>query len=142
MVTARQILNVSDQIAKKFSPQKIILFGSYAYGKPNEDSDVDLMVVMNYRGPAPRKEAKIRLALDKTLSIDVFVKSAAQIRRRLAIEDFFIQDILEKGLVLYDASNVRVGQKGRRRLHQRLLHAPLAKDEPIGSDLLLEPTVR
>ena len=50
MVTARQIQKLTDEIAEKFSPQKIILFGSYAYGTPTVDSDVDLMVVMNYRG--------------------------------------------------------------------------------------------
>ena len=131
MVTARQILKLADEIAAKFSPQKIILFGSYAYGTPTEDSDVDLMVVMNYRGPSYRKESKIRLALDRNISIDVHVRSAAEIARRLAIHDFFIMEITEQGIVLYEANDRRMGEEGRRRLRRRLSRAPLAKVQSV-----------
>ena len=127
MVTARQILSLADEIAKKFSPQKIILFGSYAYGTPTLDSDVDLMVVTNYRGPSYRKEAQIRLALDRSISIDVHVRSPTEIDKRIAIDDFFFMDILEQGMVLYDAHDRGVGEKGRRRLRRHLSRPTLEK---------------
>ena len=45
MITKAQIQAVADKIAKEFQPEKIILFGSYAWGKPTEDSDVDLCII-------------------------------------------------------------------------------------------------
>src|SRR5437667_5056968 len=64
MVSRRSIKNFTDEIARRFRPQKIILFGSYAYGKPTEDSDVDLLVVMPNARRKGRMSLNIRLALD------------------------------------------------------------------------------
>jgi len=55
MVTRREINILARRIADRFQPSKIILFGSYAYGEPKEDSDVDLLVVMPVRGAAIEK---------------------------------------------------------------------------------------
>ncbi len=49
MVAKREIRSLVSRIASEFRPERIILFGSYAYGKPNEDSDVDLLVLMPYQ---------------------------------------------------------------------------------------------
>ena len=49
MVSREAIQKYADAIAREFRPEKIILFGSHAYGEPTEDSDVDLMVVMPFR---------------------------------------------------------------------------------------------
>ena len=62
------------QIADRFKPDKIILFGSFAYGEPNEDSDVDLLVVM----PCPNETSqaiRIRLALDAPFPMDLIVRT-------------------------------------------------------------------
>ena len=48
MVSRRAIKRFADEVARRFKPEKIILFGSYAYGQPTPDSDVDLLVVMPY----------------------------------------------------------------------------------------------
>jgi predicted nucleotidyltransferase len=48
MVRMKQIRDWSRRVAKQFNPERIILFGSYAYGKPREDSDVDLLVVLRH----------------------------------------------------------------------------------------------
>ncbi len=48
MITSAQIRRVSDEIVRRFRPERIILFGSYAYGTPTEDSDVDLLVVLPF----------------------------------------------------------------------------------------------
>ena len=131
MVTARQILKLADEIAKKFSPQRIILFGSYAYGKPDEDSDVDLMVVMNYRGRCSHLEARIRLALDRTISIDLLVRTERQLAHRVQIEDWFIVEIVERGLILYDCENPRMGRKGRSRLRRRYISSQIPQAQPV-----------
>jgi predicted nucleotidyltransferase len=52
-ISQRTISSFARQVARQFNPQKIILFGSYAYGKPTEDSDVDILVVMPFKGRNP-----------------------------------------------------------------------------------------
>ncbi len=104
MVERAKIKNFCNEVAKKFRPHKIILFGSYAYGKPTEDSDVDLLVVMNrtrYRGE--RMSICIRLATQRDFPMDLLVRTPADIAKRLRWRDPFICEIMEKGKVLYEA---------------------------------------
>jgi len=94
-----------NQLVSRFSPEKIILFGSYAYGQPTADSDVDLLVVMSHTGSDIRKASEIRMALPVTVPIDVIVRSPKKIQERLKMGDFFIQEIMEKGTILYATSH-------------------------------------
>ena len=103
MVSLKEISEVAARIGRDFRPRKVILFGSYACGKPTEDSDVDLFVVMPFRGDEAYKAAEIRLAIHSPFPLDLIVRTPAEVRRRLAMEDWFIMDILEKGKVLYEA---------------------------------------
>ena len=100
------------QVAERFRPNKIILFGSYAYGTPHEDSDVDLMVVMpaaNHVSQAVRN----RLALPAPFPMDLLVRTPDDLRRGLKEEDWFVREVVEKGKVLYEAKNGSVGAKSR-----------------------------
>jgi predicted nucleotidyltransferase len=106
------------KIVAKFHPQKVILFGSHAYGKPTEDSDVDLLVVMNTKDEL-EKAAEISAEIETPLDMDVIVRSPANLRKRVALNDWFMREIVEQGVVLYDAANKSVGEKGRGRLPQR-----------------------
>src|SRR5438094_519011 len=119
MIKEKQILDVASRIAERFHPQRIILFGSYAYGTPTADSDVDLLVIMPYRGESHRKATEIRLAVDIPFAADILVRSPAEVRRRIASQDFFMQEIVRRGKVLHDADDVRMGPQGRGRLRQR-----------------------
>jgi len=92
-----------EEIVERFNPEKIILFGSYAYGRPTADSDVDLMVIMPYRGSAPRQAAKISTAVRAPFALDLMVRSPQEIRRRMAMNDYFIHDVIEKGRVLHES---------------------------------------
>lgn len=122
MVTRQQIHQLARRIAQEFRPERIILFGSYAYGKPTEDSDVDLLVVMPVRNEAVLKKAvEIYTAIDRAkaapFSFDLLVRTPSQIHRRVALHDFFVREITERGKVLYETGNSRMGRKGGRRLH-------------------------
>ena len=103
MVQMRQIRDWSRRLAKQFKPERIILFGSYAYGKPREDSDVDLLVVLRHESIAAKTASDIRMTLPHDVSIDVIVRSPEKFRERLRMKDFFMRDIAEKGLLLYEA---------------------------------------
>ena len=119
-VPKRAIRALADIIAKKFDPDKIILFGSYAYGRPRAVSDVDILVVMDTPDGEWSLMEAIRQALPRrTFGLDVLVKSQAEIERRIAIDDWFLQDIVTKGKVLYERNHGRVGSQSRKRLRRR-----------------------
>lgn len=119
MVDPQAILDFSDGVARRFKPEKIILFGSYAYGTPTDDSDVDLLVILRFRGSPIDKSVEISSAVDAHFAMDLVVRSAATVRRRLQLNDYFLMDIFEKGVILHDAADKRVGRKGRSRLLRR-----------------------
>src|ERR1700682_6526204 len=96
------------QIGERFQPEKIILLGSYANGTPHAESDVDLLVIM----PAANEismSVRISLAFDPPFSLDLIVRTPQHVERGLKENDWFLREVMEKGKVLYEASN-RAGQ--------------------------------
>ncbi len=96
-----QIKKVAEQIYDKYQPEKIILFGSWAWGVPGPDSDVDLLIVKqteNTRLLAREIDGQI---FPRPFPIDLIVYRPEQVEKRKAMGDFFINDILTKGKVLY-----------------------------------------
>ena len=101
--TPERIAAVARRIARLFHPQRIILFGSHAYGRPDPDSDVDLLVVMATPRRPPEQAAAIRGAVDLPFPVDLLVRTPEQIEERLAMGDCFIRELLTCGKVLYEA---------------------------------------
>jgi len=98
------IKNVCRRIAEEFKPERIILFGSYAYGKPKPDSDIDLLVVMPFEGDYFLQAFRIRQRLALSLPMDLLVRTPEELRYRLDIGDSFMREIVERGKVMYDFS--------------------------------------
>jgi len=103
-IPEKAIQDVVRQIAEKFHPQKIILFGSYARGNPRPESDVDLLVVMD----TPLKESRQALLIDKSLERDLFgldliVRTPENPEERIAQGDSFLKEIATQGKVLYES---------------------------------------
>ncbi|MBI5824843.1 MAG: nucleotidyltransferase domain-containing protein [Chloroflexi bacterium] len=94
--------DVVRQIAEKFKPNKIILFGSYAYGNPTQISDVDLLVVMDSAIKENQVSAAIRKAINYHFGLDIIVKTPKSLSSRIEMGDFFLKEILQKGKVLYE----------------------------------------
>jgi uncharacterized protein len=93
------------KIVQELNPEKIVLFGSYAYGSPNPHSDVDLLVIMKTK--ASRKDrswAVSRLLLPRPFPVDILVKTPREVKQGLETGDFFLKEILTRGKVLYDRS--------------------------------------
>ena len=105
MIRRRDIKRVCAQIAREFRPQKIILFGSYAYGQPTADSDVDLLVIMPFKGRATEQAVEISRRLEHRFPIDLLVRSPEEVRQRLAWNDFFLREATEKGVVMYGSAD-------------------------------------
>ena len=103
MTTMRQIKKFGRDIGREFHPDKVILFGSYAYGKPTEDSDVDVLVVMPHNEKKGHHVAtKIRMRVRAGFPLDLIVRTPGQIRERLDLGDCFMKEITAKGKVLYE----------------------------------------
>jgi predicted nucleotidyltransferase len=95
--------DVTSRIVEAFNPNKIILFGSHAYGHPTPDSDVDLLVVMQSDDRPVERAAKIsRVLRPRPFPMDILVRTPEEIQHRLAIGDQFIREILEIGRILYE----------------------------------------
>ncbi len=103
MVELTDIQKLSDKIQREFKPDKIVLFGSYAWGTPHDDSDVDLLVILPYQGKAWRMASSIREQVQSPFSLDILVRNTEQIHARLAINDSFFTDIMTRGKVVYEA---------------------------------------
>lgn len=99
----QEIQNIVDKIISEFRPEKIILFGSHAWGKPNKDSDVDLLIVKDDPQKNTREMAieLERVLFDRPIALDLLVYKPEQLAKRLRLEDPFIKKIVTMGKILY-----------------------------------------
>ena len=105
MISAKEIQATCDDIVREFAPLQVILFGSYAYGTPTEDSDVDMLVVMEGLKSDVRRQAwEMQKRLPKRFPLDLHARCPADIAYRVAHNDWFLREILEKGEVLYETA--------------------------------------
>lgn len=101
-VTREILAEISRRIVAAFQPMKIILFGSYAYGQPTPDSDVDLLVILeSAERPAQRQATVARLVRPRPFPVDILVRTPQEIQSALDQKDAFITEIHRRGIVLY-----------------------------------------
>lgn len=95
--------DVTRKIVREYKPEKIILFGSWVWGKPTGDSDVDLLIVKKSRKNRFKREFELRKRLigHGFPPMDLLIYTPAELSKRLTIGDFFILDILKRGKILY-----------------------------------------
>jgi uncharacterized protein len=95
-----------ERIVSAFRPEKIILFGSYAFGNPTHDSDVDLLVIMETNGSRKEKHRAVSMLLyPRQFPVDIIVKTPKEVADAMKggkDNSFFIREIMKKGKVLYD----------------------------------------
>lgn len=97
----REIRDVANQIVEAVSPQRVILFGSHARGRAGSDSDVDLLVVTDH--PAgPDASLNLRRNIRYSFPLDLIVCDARRLAQRIDAGDFFLQDVVQYGKVLYE----------------------------------------
>jgi predicted nucleotidyltransferase len=101
-VTPGFLREITQKVVQAFRPKNIILFGSYAYGNPTSDSDLDLLVVMETRDRPAERIRKVSDLFDpRPLPMDFIVLTPAEMRHRLSGFDPFLEEVLEKGQSLY-----------------------------------------
>lgn len=97
---------IVSQLVKTYRPEKIILFGSYAYGVPHEDSDVDLLIIKTTSQPFVDRLVEVRKILtdpSRSVPLGPIVLTPEELDARLSIGDQFIEEIVTRGEVLYAA---------------------------------------
>lgn len=112
IVSRPMIEEIARQIVERFDPERIILFGSYAYGKPHRESDIDLLVVMET--PLKETEQAIRIcqAILYQYALDLLVRTPETLQRRIALGDRFLQKTARQGRVLYERSHPEPDEEG------------------------------
>lgn len=102
MEIEKQIESIKQQLIDKYKPEKIIIFGSYAKGEFNEDSDIDFLIIKKDTPNLGRERAReIRRLIEKNVACDFLVYRPEELQERIKLEDPFIKLILKEGKVIY-----------------------------------------
>ena len=103
MISDKTIREVVKQIVEACRPKSVILFGSYARGRPCKGSDLDIFIVANIPGrPSERFRVIQRAILEQGFGIDLVVRTPGEVKRALKGRDWFVQDIMKHGKILYE----------------------------------------
>jgi predicted nucleotidyltransferase len=102
------IRRLCQRIAEAYRPEKIVLFGSHASGKPRPESDADLLIVMDYEGRPIEQMLKIQRELDIVTPVDLLVRTPKEVAERLRDGDMFMVDVMRRGKVMYEGEHGRV----------------------------------
>lgn len=103
LVSPALLRAITKRIVENIHPEKIILFGSYAYGEPTLDSDIDLLVIMrSKKRPVERSDDISDLFPRRYFGLDVLVRTPREVRERIRLGDDFIKQITKEGKVLYE----------------------------------------
>ena len=103
--TAQEVIRrIVARIVEGYRPEKVILFGSYVHGAPTADSDVDLLIVKETDAPPEARWSEVKRLLRgvaPTVPVSPLVFTPAELRERLALRDYFIEDVLKTGEVVH-----------------------------------------
>lgn len=103
MTTLEEIRSVARKLGAEFGAQQVILFGSYADGTATATSDVDLLVIMpNVRGNSLRVASEMLQKVQPRWSVDIVVRGANDLKRRIREGDPFLRDAVNSGTVIYE----------------------------------------
>jgi len=114
MTIIQEIEDWGRRVGREFHPERVVLFGSHANGSPTADSDVDILVIMPHEGKGWQMASAIRRRVRPRFAMDLLVRTPEQVRRRIGLGDCFLQEVLEKGKVLYESADRGVDREGRR----------------------------
>lgn len=98
---------VVERLKKDYDPLKIILYGSYAYGNPTADSDIDLLILKSTNKRRVDRFVEVKKVIynpNRKISLSPLVYDPQELEERLKIGDTFIKEILDKGVVLYEGA--------------------------------------
>lgn len=103
MTAQTAIRQMTNRIARRFKPEKIVLFGSHARGTAGPDSDVDLLVIMPVNGSKRRTQVDIRCEVhDIPISKDIIVVTPDEAKKQQHLTGTIVRPAMQEGQVLYE----------------------------------------
>lgn len=106
MIDSKIIDDVVFKIASRFNPYKIILFGSYANGTQNEDSDLDLLIVQDSELPMQKRGLDIRMSLIGTkIPMDILIYTKTEFEQEKNSAFSFLKSAIKNSKVLYERAD-------------------------------------
>jgi len=98
-----KIREIIDKIVKNYKPEKVVMFGSFASGKQNDDSDIDLLVVKDSKKSRYEREAELRKIFSpSSVAIDFLAYTPFELEKKIKQEkNLFFKDIIKNGITLY-----------------------------------------
>jgi uncharacterized protein len=106
MIGTEKISEIVNKIALGYQPEKIILFGSYATGNPNENSDLDLLVIKDTDVPRPQRAVQVRkMIYGVMVPIDLIVYTPKEIDESRGNKYGFVFEVLNTGKTLYERAS-------------------------------------
>ena len=97
-----EIKSIMRKIVREYKPEKIILFGSFAYGKPKASSDIDMLIVKKTKKRRIDRIKDVLYMIDNNFPFEPIVYTPREINERLTLGDFFLQTVMQKGKILYE----------------------------------------
>lgn len=106
MITDKKIEEIISKIIRNYDPDKIILFGSYAKGTANEDSDLDLIIVKNTDKPKHKRGKEVRkFLLGSLIPMDLKVYTPDEFENERSSDFSFLNSAIKDSLIVYERNN-------------------------------------
>ena len=103
MIELKKINDIVARIASKFNPDKIILFGSYASGTPNNDSDIDLLVIKDTDLPRHKRSFDIqKMLIGSMIPMDILVYTNNEFEKEKNEKYSFLNSAIKTSKILYE----------------------------------------
>lgn len=110
MIQEEKVNKIVNKIVSEFKPEKVILFGSHAWGEPGPDSDLDLLVIKDSQKPRLERELELRkLLFPSGVGLDVLVYTPKELEKSInEHRNFFLEDIIHNGRPLFTKQGFRI----------------------------------
>ena len=103
MIETKRIDDIVERIAIKFNPDKIILFGSYAAGNPNNDSDIDLLIIKDTDLPRHKRSFDIHKSLiGSMIPMYILVYTTKEFEQEKKEKSSFLYSAIKTSKILYE----------------------------------------
>jgi predicted nucleotidyltransferase len=102
-VNTHELNTIVSRLVETLHPEQIILFGSYAYGYPNQDSDFDLLVIVSESDQPRYRRSRVAYSALRGISFptDVIVMTREEVKKKLTVHSSLVRQVLDQGQVLY-----------------------------------------
>jgi predicted nucleotidyltransferase len=102
MLLQKEIENIKNIIVNKFQPDKIILFGSYANGLQNKNSDLDILIIKDMKQPRYQRSREVRKLLREfCFPMDILIYTNSEFEKWRDVKNSFVYQVLQNGKIIY-----------------------------------------